>query len=57
MKIYADRGGYYPSRLKAEVDNILQDLHNSSRRTKTEFNNCFVIHSKHFEVLNKLIIS
>ena len=27
---YADRGGCYPPRLKAEVDNvnILQDLHN-----------------------------
>ena len=25
------------------MDNILQDLHNSSSRTKAEFNNCFVL--------------
>ena len=37
MKNYGDRGGCY---------NTLQDLHNSSYDTKTEFNNCFIIHSK-----------
>ena len=30
MKNYADRGGSCPRRLKAEVDNTLRDLHNSS---------------------------
>ena len=34
--------------LKAEVDNILQDLHNSSYHMKAEFNNCFIISSKYF---------
>ena len=57
MKNYADRGGCYLPKLQAEVDNILQDLHNSSHRTKAEFNNSFIIHSKYFEDLNKLIIS
>ena len=33
-------------RLKAEADNTLRELHNSSYDTKTEFNNCFIIHSK-----------
>ena len=48
VKSYVDRGGCYPPRLKAELDNILRDLHNSSHHTKAEFNNCFVIHSKYF---------
>ena len=48
VKNYIDRGGCYPPRLKAELDNILRDLHNSSHHTKAEFNNCFVIHSKYF---------
>ena len=48
VKNYIDRGGCYPPRLKAELDNILRDLHNSSHHTKVEFNNCFVIHSKYF---------
>ena len=46
MKNYGDRGGFYPSRPLAEVDNTLQDLHNSSFDTKPKFNNCFIIHSK-----------
>ena len=37
---------------KAEVDNTLRDLQNSSYPTKAEFNNCFIIHSKYFPVLN-----
>ena len=41
MKNYGDRGGCL-----AEVDNTLQDLHNSSYDTKAEFNNCFIIQSK-----------
>ena len=46
MKNSGDRGGCYPSRLKAETDNTLQDLQNSSYDTKAEFNNCLIIHSK-----------
>ena len=49
MKNYADRGGCYPPRPKAEVDNTLRALHNSSYHTKAEFNNCFIIHSKYFQ--------
>ena len=46
MKNYADRGGCYLPRPKAEVDNTLRDLLNSSYPTKAEFVNCFIIHSK-----------
>ena len=42
-----------PQRPKAEVDNPLRDLQNSSYPTKAEFNNCFIIHSKYFPVLKK----
>ena len=38
-------------RPKAEVDNTLQDLQNSSYPTKAEFSNCFIVHSKYFLVL------
>ena len=48
MKNSADHGGCYPQRPKAEVDNTLRDLQNSSYPTKAEFNNCFIIHSKYF---------
>ena len=48
MKNSAGRGGCYPPRPKAEVDNILRDLQNSSYSTKAEFNNCFIIHLKYF---------
>ena len=34
MKTYADLGGCYPPRLKAEVNNILLNLHNSSHPTQ-----------------------
>ena len=51
MKNSADQGGCYPQRPKAEVDNTLRDLQNSSYPTKTEFNNCFIIHLKYFSVL------
>ena len=57
MKNYADRGGCYPLRLKAEEDNILVDLHNSSHHTKAAFNNCVIIDSKYFSVLKKLTFS
>ena len=46
MKNYGDRGGFYLSRLQAEVDKPLRDLRNSSYDTKAKFNNCFIIHSK-----------
>ena len=39
MKNSADQGGCYPPRPKAYP-------------TKAEFNNCFIIHSKYFPVLN-----
>ena len=42
MKNYADRGGCYQVRLKAEVENILLDLHNSSHHTKAKFNSIIV---------------
>ena len=48
MKNYTGRGGCYPRRLKAELDNMLRGLHNFSHHTKAEFTNCFVIHSKYF---------
>ena len=47
----ADQGGCYPQTPKAEVDNTLRDLQNSSYPTKAEFNNCFIIHSKYFLLL------
>ena len=52
MKNSADQGGCYPPRPTASVDNTLLDLQNSSYPTKAEFNNCFIIHSKYFPVLN-----
>ena len=51
MKKSAEQGGCYPQRPKAEMDNTLRDLQNSSHSTKAEFNNCFIIHSKYFPVL------
>ena len=50
MKNSADQGGCYPQRPKAEVDNTLRGLQNSSY-PKAEFNNCFIIHSKYFLLL------
>ena len=35
---------------KAEADSTEISLHNSSDDTKSEFNNCFIIHSKSFLV-------
>ena len=51
MKNSADQGGCYPQRPKAEVDNTLRDLQNSSYPMTAEFNNWFIIHSKYFLVL------
>ena len=42
MKNYTDVRGCYPPKPKAEVDNTLQGLHNSSYHTKAEFKNCFI---------------
>ena len=53
MKNSVGRGGCYPPRPKAEVDNILRDLQNSSYPTKAEFNNCFIIHSKYFQTVKQ----
>ena len=47
MKNSADQGGCYPQRPKAEVDNTLRDLQNSSYLTKAEFNNCYIIYLKY----------
>ena len=57
MKNSAEQGGCYPQRLKAEVDNTLRDLQNSSYPTKAKFNNCFIINSKYFPVLKVPISS
>ena len=38
-------GGCFPQRPKAEMDNTLRDLQNSSYPTQAEFNICFTIHS------------
>ena len=45
MKNSADQGGCYPQRPKADVDNTLRDLQNSSYSTNAEFNNCFYHYS------------
>ena len=55
MKNSADQGGCYPERLKAEVDNTLQDLQDSSYPMKAEFNNCFIIHSKYLLLLKGIL--
>ena len=57
MKNYADRGGCYPPKPKAEADNTLRDLHNSSYHTNAEFNNCFIIHSKYFQSSKNISLS
>ena len=49
MKNSANQGGCYPQRLKAEVDNTLRDLHDSSYPTKAEFDNCFTPFVFHLE--------
>ena len=49
MKNSADQGGCYPQRPKAEVDNTLRDLQNSSYPTKAESSR--IVHSKYFPVL------
>ena len=51
----AEQGGGNPQWPKAEVNNTLRDLQNSSYPTKTEFNNCFITHSKYFPVLKGVL--
>ena len=51
MNNSADQGGCYPQRPKAEADNTLRDLQNSSYPMKAEFNNRFIIHSRYFLLL------
>ena len=57
MKNSAGRGGCYPPRPKAEVDNILRDLQNSSYSTKAIQNIFFAQTSKptcsHFSAQQK----
>ena len=56
VKNYADLGGSYPPWPSVWVDNILQDLHNSSHHLNAEFNGCSIIHSKYLQVLDKLTV-
>ena len=51
MKNSADQRGCYPQRPKAELDNTLRDMQNSLYPTKAEFNDCFIIRSKYYPVL------
>ena len=53
MKNSAGRGGCYPPRPKAEVDNILRDLQNSSYSTKAEFNNNLLLYYS-FKIFSSL---
>ena len=55
MKNQADRGGCYPQRPKAEEDNTLRDLHNSSHPTKAEFINSllFIQNNSQFKNIAK----
>ena len=55
MKNSADQGECYTQRPKAEVDNTLRDLQNSSYLAKAEFNNCFIILSESFPVLEGVL--
>ena len=62
MKNSADQGGCYPQRPKAEVDDTLRDLQNSSYPTKAEFNNCFIVwcvarHVKNKKIYKKLTLA
>ena len=54
MKNSADQGVCYPQRPKAEVNNTLRDLQNSSYPTKAEFSNCFIIYPEYFPVLKRV---
>ena len=54
MKNYADRRGCYSPRLKAQVDNIVRDQHNSSHHMKAEFNNCLLFIQNTFKFLTSL---
>ena len=55
MKNSADQGRCHPRRLKAEADNTLRGLQNSSYPTKAELNKCFIIQSKYLLVLKVVL--
>ena len=58
VKNYADIGKCQPLRPKVEVDNSLQDLHDSSHHRKGKLNNNIVllfIENNYFYVLSKTI--
>ena len=42
-----------PKPSKAEADNTVLDLHNSSYHTKAVFNNCSIIYLKYFQSFKK----
>ena len=46
---YTDLGKWHLLRPKAEADNSIQEVHNSSYYTKAEFNIVFFVHSKYFQ--------
>ena len=46
MYNFADRGGCYPPWLEAEVDSILQDLHNSLHQTKSKFSDIALLFTR-----------
>ena len=55
-KNYADRGGCYPPRLRAEVDKIFRDLHNFSHHTTVEFSNSVLLFIQNiFQFLTSLL--
>ena len=47
MKNYADRGGCYPPKPKAEADNTLRDLHNSSYNPSNIFARARLVKTRH----------
>ena len=51
MKNYADRGGCYPPRVKAKVDNVLRDLNSFLHRTTAE-SRSFSKFSKYFNIIS-----
>ena len=55
MKNFADQGGCYPPRPKAEMDNTLSAEFFISY--ESQFNNFFIIHSKYFPFLKEFAIS
>ena len=46
MKNYGDESVCYQPKPQSRGGKTLRNLHNSLDDTETEFNNCFIIHSK-----------